>query len=153
MQNQNYRPGNDRNQHGRDHRNEPHQQENAGKARAYLENNIREILRMSKSEHAKDIISNLSDFVKFGCTQLTTHQIRNIYGVVKRHGDVSSIHAIARPHMVNIAKKQEQEGRQAVELFEKVLESVEKKEEVNDCHLFFEAIVCYHKYHHGDKNK
>ena len=153
MQNQSYRHGNDRNQHGRGHRNEAHQQENAVNARAFLENNVREILRMSKSKHAGEIISNLSDFVKFGCVQLTTHQIRNIYGVVKRHSEVSSIHAIARPHMVNIAKKQDQDGRLAVELFEKVLESVKEKEEVNDCHLFFEAIVCYHKYHHGDKNK
>lgn len=155
MPNQPFRHGNDRQHQDKASRHSEHQPpQNAGKAREYLENNIREILRMSKSDHAKEIISKTSEFVQYGCAQLRTHQIRNIYGVVKRHNDVSAIQAIARPHIVNIAGKQaDQTAKQAVELFEKILEAVEKKEEVAECQLFFESIVCYHKYHHGDKNK
>ncbi len=155
MPNQPFRHGYDRHQQNKDSRqNERQHPQNMSEAREYLENNIREILRMSKSDYAKEIISKTSEFVKHGCVQLKTHQIRNIYGVVKRHHEVSAIQAVARPHIVNIAGKQvDPTAKQAVELFEKILEAVENKEEVAECQLFFEAVVCYHKYHHGDKNK
>lgn len=123
-------------------------------AKMFLENNIGEILRMSKSDQAGKIISELSEFVRHGCEQLKSHQIRNIYEVVKRNREVAAIQAVARPRMVNIAGKQtDPMARQAVELFEKILEAVKEPDEVKECHLFFESIVCYHKYHFGDKVK
>lgn len=125
-------------------------------ARQWLERNISEILVLSKSPLAGDIIDQISAFVQGECGQLTTHQIRIVFGNVKRANTLPELKLAIR-HLVYVASKQDKDtkNRELVEFFVKILQAAKRqdKEEnhIQGCHYFFESIVAFHKFHHGEK--
>lgn len=124
--------------------------------RQWLERNISDILILSKSPKAGEIMDMISKFVEDECRQLSTHQIRIIFGKVKRAHTLPEM-KLAISHLVYVASKQDKDtrNRELVEFFVKILQAAKRqdKEEnhIQGCHHFFESIVAFHKFHHGDK--
>ena len=131
----------------------------------YLRRNIREILRLEQSQYAGKMISEIGRFVSFHCADLKTHQIRNIFGRIKR-ADTPGKLQVARNFLTYIAGRQEGRGQEAIKFFNEVLEKVGVPKEdaspeeqknaqtaVKNVHHFFESIVAFHKFHFGDKSR
>jgi len=119
--------------------------------RDWLTLNISEILRFSKSDLAGEIVTQTSEFVRIECPGevLSTHQIRNLFGRIKRASTVADMQ-LARQYVAYVASKQGQKVKPIVSFFLTLLEQVRQKEQVAECHLFFEGIVAFHKFHHGE---
>jgi len=131
----------------------------------YLRNNLQEILWLEQSPKAGKIITEVSRFVLHQCGELRTHQIRNIFGRIKR-ADTPGKLQIARNFLTYTAGRQDEKSQAAIKLFNEILEKVRtpaadaKAEdhknaqmEVRNVQHFFESIVAFHKFHFGDKNK
>lgn len=131
----------------------------------YLRANIREILRLEQSQHSGKVITEIGRFVQSHCGELKTHQIRNIFGRI-RLADRPGKLQVARSYLTYIAGRQDGKGKEAIQLFNEILEKVSTpgegatpealkaaQMETRNVQHFFEAIVAFHKFHFGDKNR
>lgn len=127
---------------------------------------LKEILEKIKTKYFKETYDNLlslkkentnldtiydkiSDFVKEEGKNITTSQLRNIYGEIKRAKDVPPLKML-RPNLAYIAAR-EKNARNIVMFFEKLIKEVNNKEELESFQIVMEAVVAYHKFHHNKK--
>lgn len=129
--------------------------EAARKARKYLLDHRAAVLRMNDyPKEIKNIIDNIKTYVQGAGEALTTHQLRNVFGEVKKAKDVISFQLI-RPNLAYIAARQDKNAKGAqemVEFLDEMIQGINAPEDIEGGHHFFEAVVAYHKLYHAKNN-
>ena len=108
-------------------------------------------------EDLSDMIDEISLYVKLKLRKdvITPTQIRNIYNrIVKIDGNVTKLQLL-RPKLAFIAGKfgNDKYKREVIDFFITIIKEVKEPSQVKHFKTFMEAVVAYHKYHHGDKDK
>jgi CRISPR type III-A-associated protein Csm2 len=113
------------------------------------------VLRMNDHpKEIKNIINNIKTYVKGAGGALSTHQLRNVFGEVKKAKDVIAFQLI-RPNLAYIAARQDKNAdgaREMVEFLDEMIQGINAPEDIEGGHHFFEAIVAYHKLYHSKNN-
>lgn len=104
-----------------------------------------------------DVIDQISKFVKNKLKKdvITPTQIRNIYNrIVKIEGNVTKLQLL-RPKLAFVAGKfgSDTNKKAVIDFFMDIIKDVNNPSQVKNFKMFMEAVVAYHKYHHGEKDK
>lgn len=133
-----------------------HQEKNAPPidCQQFLIDHLEEgLLNLSKSPQAAQIITCISAYVKEKCGDLSTHQLRLLYMEVKKVQDPIGLQLI-RPNFAYMSARQNRPGaKKAVDFFDEIIQKVDNPAKLEEFKNFMEAIVAYHKLHHGDKGR
>lgn len=104
----------------------------------------------------KETVRYTDDFGKFLCVQgLTTSQIRNVYGELKRiqmkgFDDEKTSFYLLKPKMAySVARNNNKGQKQLGAVFNKAFDCIENKDHFKNLMDFMEAILAYHKSHGG----
>jgi CRISPR type III-A-associated protein Csm2 len=113
------------------------------------------VLRMNDHpKEIKNIINNIKTYVEGAGWALSTHQLRNVFGEVKKAKDVIAFQLI-RPNLAYIAARQDKnasEAKKMVEFLDEMIQGINAPEDIEGGHHFFEAVVAYHKLYHSKSN-
>jgi CRISPR-associated protein Csm2 len=123
------------------------------KNQEYLEERIPDILNFKHAGNINELLDHLQKYVEECGKHVTTHQLRNIFSKIKT-GKTKTAQELQliRPQLAYVAARQASGGAKSfIEFLEKIIRKVENDEQVKHFIAFFEAIVAYHKFYHGNK--
>jgi CRISPR type III-A-associated protein Csm2 len=118
-------------------------------AQCYLEEHIADILSFKETKNLKDLLTHLEKYVKEEGGALTTSQLRNIFSKIKPMKTAQQLQLV-RPQLAYVAaRQQKKEARNVISLLERIVKEANDDQQVESFIKFFEAVVAYHKLHHG----
>jgi CRISPR-associated protein Csm2 len=150
MYNQNYQ----KNREGGGNQNRPPQQpkKTFGELgehvkKQFFSRTFSELLNMSKALQLDDILESIEKFVAAEGANLSTSQLRNIYDKAIKAGTQNELKLI-RPNLAYIAGRSGNEKEKSLLAFiDLLIKEVNSDEKVKEFHIFFEAVVAYHKFY------
>ena len=135
---------------GNNNRYKPHPDLEA--ASTYFKNNKGQLLNFKNANDLPSIIDHLKNYVQYGAKDLTTSQLRNIYGEIKKAKTVLEMQLL-RPKMAYVVARQHEksDARKVITLIDDVIKELKEEPQVSNVQAFVEAIVAYHKFYHPKK--
>ncbi|BDD12950.1 hypothetical protein FUAX_53820 (plasmid) [Fulvitalea axinellae] len=105
-----------------------------------------------RDEKAVKAMGDLEEDVKtrFGKDKkgyITPTQLRNIYDLVKRCGDISELQLLRPKLLYTAARQNKEEGKRIILAIAQAVKSIEGTEGMKAFKTFMEATVAYHKYY------
>ena len=117
----------------------------------WLKDNVSAILSLKTFEKLDVLLNHINSFVEHQCKNLSASQLRNIFSKIRAKRVASEIQ-LNRPKLAYAAARQtSQDARDVIDFFEKIAAKVKSDEQAVNFVAFLEAIVAYHKFHHGKK--
>jgi CRISPR-associated protein Csm2 len=102
---------------------------------------------MSKSAQLDKVLESIEKFVAEDGQNLSTSQLRNIYDKATKEKTVNGLKLI-RPNLAYIAGRSSNDKEKSLLAFiDLLIKSVDSDEKVKEFHIFFEAVVAYHKFY------
>lgn len=109
--------------------------------------------RNTDTEKIKVAVDATERLAKY-CENVTTHQLRNIFKLVKEAGNARSLHAI-RPKLAYIgARQSEERGKVLIKVLDELIKEIDKVKDtpdepsrIKDFHYIMESIVAFHKFY------
>lgn len=96
-------------------------------------------------DNINKIIDDISKFVAEHKDNISTSQLRNIYGKAKATNDVVRLKML-RPKLAYIAARNK-DAKNFIDTLDKVIQKVNTPEQLKGFKMLFESVVAYHKYH------
>lgn len=113
----------------------------------YFNDNFSELLNMSKTQNLDAILTDIEKFVSTEGEHLSTSQLRNIYDKAKKMTNMNELKLI-RPNLAYIAGRSKNDKEKGLLAFiDLLITRIDSEQKVKEFHIFFEAVVAYHKYY------
>lgn len=127
-------------------------------------NNVKPLLNLyienANEEHLQAIKKALSDTSELMriCARVKTHQIRNLFMLIKSQKTDHELNLIRPKMMYTGARQLEREGKMLVSVLDKMIMEIlksdptERERQIKSFHYFMESIVAYHKFFTNEKS-
>lgn len=136
---------------GKTHHKQDKHASDTSECEEYLKNNVEAILDFKTTDKLEELLNNLESYVRCKGEGISTHQLRNIFSIVKRAKTRQELQLI-RPKLAYVgARQNNKNAKEFVGLIEKIVKKVTDDNHVKNFIAFFEAIVAYHKFHQDKK--
>jgi|JI7StandDraft_1071085.scaffolds.fasta_scaffold08615_6 CRISPR type III-A-associated protein Csm2 len=109
------------------------------------------ILTFSTANNLSDLINAIKGLAEHDCKELKAHQLRRLYDEVRKKSEPNEIQLLRAKFAYAMARQTSNRSKAVIAFFDTIMEKVSTKEHVSEFKMFFEAVVAYHKFHHGNK--
>lgn len=97
-----------------------------------------------------EFVNKIKEFIKDKASNISTSQLRNIFSLVKKENELSSLKRIRPKLAYTYGRAEKNESlKELIFLMDSQIQGLNNQTEVPKLKDFFEAIIAYHKYYGG----
>lgn len=113
--------------------------------RAFGKDYTRLILDFKKEEY-NHLVGNVKDYVEKNARNITTSQLRNIFGKVLQAKEPFDVFKL-RPKLAYVAGRTDKwQMKELVFLLDELIQSIQNEDQLKNFKDFFESIIAYHRF-------